>query len=69
MRVVVKYLLRRCHLPIRIYLTEVHTQTDCDVFFPDFAREEWDVKESIFHPADNANDYPFTFSLLEKRGH
>ena len=53
----------------RIYLTEVHTQTACDVFFPNFAREEWDVKKSIYHPADKANDYPSTFSLLEKRGH
>ena len=53
----------------RIYLTEVHTREDCDVFFPDFTREEWVVKECIVHPADEDNEYPFTYSLLEKKVH
>jgi len=50
----------------RIYLTQVHTRAVCDVFFPDFMREGWIVKESIAHPADDANDYPFTYYLLER---
>jgi dihydrofolate reductase len=53
----------------RIYLTEVHTRAACDVFFPDIVREMWIVKESVANTADDANDYPFTYSLLEKKGH
>ncbi len=51
----------------RIYLTEVNTRAACDVFFPKFVREEWVVKESATHPADDNNDYPCTYSLLERR--
>jgi dihydrofolate reductase len=51
----------------RIYLTEVHTRAACDVFFPEFVREEWAVRKSISHPADDVNDYAFTYSLLEKK--
>jgi dihydrofolate reductase len=51
----------------RIYLTEVHTRVDCDVYFPDFPREQWIAKESISYPADDSNDYTFTFHVLEKK--
>ncbi len=52
----------------RIYLTEVKTRAACDVFFPKFVRSEWVVKESYNHAADIGNDFPFTFSLLERKG-
>ena len=52
----------------RIYLTEVHTRASCDVFCPDFILEEWVVRERIAHPADDTNDYPSTYSMLEKKG-
>jgi dihydrofolate reductase len=51
----------------RLYLTEVNTLAACDVFFLEFSRREWVVKESIAYPADGANDYPFTYSLLERK--
>ncbi len=53
----------------RIYLTRVHAHTECDVFFPDFLPDAWVEKEREFHPADGHNDYPSTYSLLEKKSH
>jgi dihydrofolate reductase len=51
----------------RIYLTEVHAEVAGDVRFPDFDRAEWRESERTDHPADAANDYPYSFVLLERR--
>jgi dihydrofolate reductase len=50
----------------RLYLTEVHAQVDADTFFPEFSRDRWIEKQGIDHPADEKNQYPFTFRLLER---
>ena len=50
----------------RLYLTEVHAQVDADTFFPEFSRDRWIEKQCIYHPADEKNQYPFTFRLLER---
>jgi dihydrofolate reductase len=55
------------HLADRIYLTRVHAQVDCDVFFPEFDAQRWVELESAFHPADERNQYPFTFQLLGRK--
>jgi dihydrofolate reductase len=51
----------------RIYLTEVHALVDADVFFPEFDRDEWIETQHIDHPADEKNQYAFTFTVLERR--
>ncbi|MFY9555138.1 MAG: dihydrofolate reductase [Blastocatellia bacterium] len=51
----------------RIYLTQVHADVDADTFFPEFQRDEWLEKESAHHPADDKNQYAFTFKLLERK--
>ncbi|MBN1145992.1 MAG: dihydrofolate reductase [Anaerolineales bacterium] len=51
----------------RIYLSRVHAQVDCDVFFPEFDERDWVEMESAFYPADEKNQYPFTFQLLGRR--
>jgi dihydrofolate reductase len=51
----------------RIYLTQVHASVDSDTFFPDFDRGEWTRNESIGHAADEKNQYPFTFQVLERK--
>ena len=51
----------------RIYLTEVHAETDADAFFPEIDRDVWIEKETAHQPADDKNQYAFTFRLLEKR--
>ena len=51
----------------RIYLTQVHTDSKADVFFPELKLSSWIEVEAQDYPADNYNQYPFTFKVLEKR--
>jgi dihydrofolate reductase len=50
----------------RIYLTEVDADVSGDARFPDFDRAEWTVAERTEHPADERNDHPHTFTVLER---
>jgi len=52
----------------RVYLTQVHAEVDADTFFPEIDQDAWIEKERSQHPADEKNQYAFTFRLLEKRG-
>lgn len=51
----------------RLFLTEVNAMVDGDVHFPDFSRSEWQEVARESHPADEANEYPFSFVTLERR--
>lgn len=51
----------------RLYLTLVHASVDADVFFPKTDEDTWIEKERETHDADERNQYPFTFTLLEKK--
>jgi dihydrofolate reductase len=51
----------------RIYLTQVHARVDSDTFFPDFDLEDWRIQESFDQAADEKNQYPFTFRVLERK--
>ena len=51
----------------RLYLTQVHASVEADVFFPDIDETAWVETESESHAADEKNQYPFTFKLLEKK--
>jgi dihydrofolate reductase len=50
----------------RIYLTRVRAEVRADTFFPEFDEREWIEQESEYHPADEENQYPFTFKVYEK---
>ena len=50
----------------RLYLTEVHAEVDADTFFPEWDRTPWRETQSAYYPADEKNQYPTTFKLLEK---
>jgi dihydrofolate reductase len=50
-------------------LTFVDAETEADTFFPDFDQQDWIEQESIFHPADEKNQYPSTFKLLVRKDH
>ncbi len=50
----------------RIYLTRVHARAECDVFFPQVDWRDWQEGERAYHPADDKNEYAFTFSMLRK---
>ena len=51
----------------RIYLTQVHTSLPADVYFPEYAAEDWQETNSEDHPADEKNHYPFTFKILVRK--
>lgn len=50
----------------RIYLTQVDTQAECDVFFPEFDLDQWVSTQTTFHEADDRNQYSYTIKTLEK---
>lgn len=50
----------------RIYLTQVHTVVEANIFFPHLSFGEWNEIESIKQQADEMNDYPTTFKILER---
>jgi dihydrofolate reductase len=50
----------------RIYLTRVHTTVEGDTSYPAVDKSRWKlVKEESF-PADEKNNYPYTFEVWEK---
>jgi dihydrofolate reductase len=51
----------------RMYLTFVNAEVAADTFFPEFDEREWGERESDYQPADEKNQYPFTFKLLVRR--
>jgi dihydrofolate reductase len=50
----------------RIYLTKVHTNAACDAFFPEFSLDDWVEKERLSLSADEENDFPSTYLMLER---
>lgn len=51
----------------RMYLTLVDAEVAADTFFPEFDGHEWSELESVYQPADEKNQYPFTLNLLVRR--
>ncbi|MCF8247373.1 MAG: dihydrofolate reductase [Saprospiraceae bacterium] len=50
----------------RLYLTEVDTEPEGDVFFPAVNEMEWRELSSEAHPADEKNEFGFVFRILER---
>jgi len=55
-------------LPIadRLYLTIVHSQGEADTFFPVIKEAEWIETTSEYYSADDSNDFPTTFKILDR---
>jgi len=51
----------------RIYHTKVHASLKADVFFPEYDLKDWKETEPLFVDADEKNEYPSTFSILERK--
>ena len=51
----------------RMYLTFVDAEVAADTFFPEFDEREWNERESSYQPADDRNQYPFTFQLMIRK--
>jgi dihydrofolate reductase len=52
------------HLADRLYLTLVDAEVDADTFFPEWDENGWMIQESVPHPADEKNQFPFVFRRL-----
>ena len=50
----------------RLYLTIVQGEVQGDSFFPDIDSAQWETRSSELHPADEENEYPFTFQVLDR---
>jgi len=50
----------------RIYLTRVHTQVEGDTSYPQFDVSKWKLVHEESFPADEKNNYPYTFEVWEK---
>lgn len=51
----------------RIYLTTVHTNAGCDVFFPLFDLNAWVELEHSEQSANSENEFASTYRLLQRR--
>lgn len=51
----------------RIYITRVHTTVEGDTFYPAIDAEKWIKVSSRPFPADEKNDYPYTFEVWETK--
>ncbi|MCC6724337.1 MAG: dihydrofolate reductase [Saprospiraceae bacterium] len=51
----------------RLYLTEVDIEPEADVFFPKVEETEWQELSREAHLADEKNEFPYVFKVLERR--
>jgi dihydrofolate reductase len=50
----------------KIYLTRVHATVDGDTFYPELDKEKWKLIDQQSFPADEKNNYAYTFEVWEK---
>lgn len=50
-----------------IELTRVHHSFEADAYFPEINWDNWQIKEMLFHPADERHAYSFTYQTLVKK--
>jgi len=51
----------------RIHLTRVAAEVAGDTFFPELDPAQWGETSRTLHPADERNEHPVAFTLLERR--
>ncbi len=51
----------------RVYLTRVHADIAGDAFFPELDGEEWRLVAEERHPADERNEFDFSFRQYARR--
>lgn len=51
----------------RLYLTEIDTELEGDIFFPNFNTSDWKEISRKHHPADSRHNYAFDFVIYERK--
>nr|AIA17529.1 Dihydrofolate reductase [uncultured bacterium] len=55
------------HLIEKIYLTEVISHVVGDIYFPELDMNEWHIASSEFYEADDKNEFPMRFEVLQRK--
>lgn len=50
----------------RIYLTKVHATLEGDTYYPEIRKDAWKLVSEQPFPADDKNNYPYTFEVWGK---
>jgi dihydrofolate reductase len=50
-----------------IYLTQVHATLEGDTWFPEWDKNEWQCISEEKHPADDKNEYPYSFMVYQRK--
>jgi len=51
----------------RLYLTEVDAEVEGTVHFPEIDLEEWELKSTEAHKADEKNEFDYVFKIFERK--
>jgi len=51
----------------KLYLTRVHHDFEADTYFPEIDFNEWQEVESEYTSAGENNEFPYTFTLYQRR--
>ncbi len=55
------------HMVDRLYITRIHAEIEGDTFFPPFDQDEWLLVDQIDHPADEKNEFHYSFERYDRR--
>jgi dihydrofolate reductase len=50
----------------KIYLTRVHATIEGDTFYPEIKKDTWKLVDAQSFPADEKNNYAYTFEVWER---
>lgn len=50
----------------KLYLTRVHAELEGDTWFPQWDKTKWQLISQESHPADEKNDYAYSFEVYQR---
>jgi len=50
----------------RLYITRIHAEVEGDTFFPDIDLDEWLLADRVDHPADEKNEFAYSFERYDR---
>lgn len=50
----------------KLYLTRVHAELEGDTWFPDWDETQWQLRSQESHPADEKNEYAYSFEVYQR---
>lgn len=51
----------------RLYITRIHAEVEGDTFFPDINLDEWLLADRVDHPADEKNEFAYSFERYDRQ--